>query len=210
VQLTAVYRQSDERLIRLVDQVFMGQLTSESVEMLRWLQRPLDVSHEPHAVRLCFENRAVDMWNRERLEEHSGDLVPFRSEDWGAGALLTQVPVPALLCLKVGAPVMLLRNIDLTRGLVNGARGEVLSLSHEAIHVQFPCGPAIICQHTFCVFDPQKGTVGATRRQFPLRLAYALTVHKAQGLELPAVVIDARDMRRPGMFLLTMAEIQVI
>jgi ATP-dependent exoDNAse (exonuclease V) alpha subunit len=52
--------------------------------------------------------------------------------------------------------------------------------------------------------------VGATRRQFPLRLAYALTVHKAQGLELPAVVIDARDMRRPGMFLLTMAEIQVI
>jgi hypothetical protein len=49
----------------------------------------------------------------------------------------------------------------------------------------------------FTSFKPSTGEVTATRRQFPLRLAYALTIHKAQGLELPAVVVDATGIFKP-------------
>ncbi|ELU04968.1 hypothetical protein CAPTEDRAFT_57783, partial [Capitella teleta] len=92
--------------------------------------------------------------------------------------------------LKVACPVMLVRNLDQDAGLVNGARGKVEGFAPEAISVKFDNGQvAKISLFLFTKFNAQSRSVAASRQQFPLVLAYALTIHKAQGLELPAVEV---------------------
>ena len=99
----------------------------------------------------------------------------------------------ANLKLAVGARVMFRRNIDTKHGLVNGAIGSVTEISKTTITVQFdkieaPCTiervkSRFIVMKNFYVY----------RKQFPLILAYAVTVHKCQGLSLDCAIIDLSD-----------------
>ena len=99
----------------------------------------------------------------------------------------------AKLSLSVGARVMLRRNIDTKAGLVNGALGTVLSITFEHVTVQF--------DH---MNDPYKVEMVKSRfmvmknfyvyrKQFPLILAYAVTIHKCQGLSLDCAIVDLSD-----------------
>eukprot|EP00731_Ephydatia_muelleri_P023421 Em0015g1004a len=97
----------------------------------------------------------------------------------------------AVLKLAVGARVMLRRNINTMEGLVNGALGTVKSIGVHCIHVMFDHNPAKECQikrvrSKFQVI--QKCFV--YRKQFPLILAFAVTIHKCQGLSLDCAIID--------------------
>ena len=99
----------------------------------------------------------------------------------------------AKLLLAVGARVMLRRNIDTKTGLVNGALGTVLSISSERITVQF--------DHVSEPYDVDKVQTKfmvmknfyVYREQFPLILAYAVTIHKCQGLSLDCAIVDLSD-----------------
>ena len=96
----------------------------------------------------------------------------------------------AEITLAVGARIMLRRNIDTKKGLVNGALGTIKAISNSKIKIKFdhvidPCDiEKVKCrfmlQKTFCVY----------RRQFPLSIAYAVTIHKCQGLSLDCAIVD--------------------
>ena len=99
----------------------------------------------------------------------------------------------AKLVLAIGARVMLRRNIDTTIGLVNGAIGTVLCISKEQIKVKF--------DHISAPYDMERvqskfmvmKNFYVYRQQFPLMLAYAITIHKSQGLSLDCTIVDLSD-----------------
>ena len=99
----------------------------------------------------------------------------------------------AKLCLAVGARVMLRRNLDTKAGLVNGAIGTVLSIASNHVTVQF--------NHVSTPYDVERvkskfmmtKNFYVYRKQFPLILAYAVTIHKCQGLSLDCAIVDLSD-----------------
>ena len=99
----------------------------------------------------------------------------------------------AKLSLAVGARVMLRRNLDTKSGLVNGAMGTVLSITSQHVTVQFdhitqPCNIEMV-KSKFMVMK----NYYVYRKQFPLILAYAITIHKCQGLSLDCAIIDLSE-----------------
>ena len=99
----------------------------------------------------------------------------------------------AKLCLAVGARVMLRSNLDTKAGLVNGAIGTVLSIASNHVTVQF--------DHVSTPYDVERvkskfmvmKNFYVYRKQFPLILAYAVTIHKCQGLSLDCAIVDLSD-----------------
>ena len=90
--------------------------------------------------------------------------------------------------------------VNLSRTLVNGLCGIVTSLDTDSVTVHFPSirKTESIKVYSFTIFDREKGRDIACRMQIPLTLAFAHTVHKAQGLTMDKVIIDCRHMKNPG------------
>jgi len=102
-------------------------------------------------------------------------------------------PYEVELNIKEKSQVMLLTNLDPLAGLVNGSRGVVTGFSSDGYPlVKFLNGPAYSVKVPPASWssDSEKEDGGITREQIPLRLAYALTIHKAQGASLDSALID--------------------
>jgi PIF1-like helicase/Helitron helicase-like domain at N-terminus len=114
------------------------------------------------------------------------------------------------LTLKVGCRVMLLRNIDVAGGLVNGTIGTVYEVEDKLVGVVFQCGVEMKRVEVRRVtFRGVAGGVRIARRQFPLMLAWGLTVHKAQGLTLGKVIVDEIEgFRTYGQFYVAMSRVR--
>lgn len=96
--------------------------------------------------------------------------------------------IASVISLKVGAQVMLRKNLDVEAGLVNGSRGVVVDISPDAVLVRFLCGNVIrIIRHEYSAGDKY---ARISRDQFPLSLAWACTIHKSQSLTLDTVSCD--------------------
>jgi len=96
--------------------------------------------------------------------------------------------IPEVITLKEGAQVMLKFNYDVNSGLVNGSRGVVLAITDEGVMVRFVSGCRILI--TPHVWDLKDGNTIVTRKQIPLILAWAITVHKSQGCTLDYAICD--------------------
>lgn len=160
-------------------------------------------------------NREVDAYNLkelEKLDKGSDDSLVevYNSVDDDQGkpnskhsSQLKSLKAPSELELRVGSQVMLLKNLNTSRGLVNGARGRVVSFeSYESFEFSKPnilsnkrfpkvefevnLGGEKVIDSIVLVgesFDIQEGSViKASRNQIPLMLAWAISIHKAQGL----------------------------
>ena len=114
----------------------------------------------------------------------------------------------AKLSLAVGARVMLRRNIDTKAGLVNGTLGTVLSITAEHVIVHFdhmttPYNVAMV-KSKFIVLK----NFYVYRKQFPLILAYAVTIYKCQGLSLDCAIVDLSQVFSPGMAYLALSRVR--
>ena len=172
--------------------------------------------------KLYCHNSDVDAENNRRLGELSGAPATFRAKDTieslggGGGSAVKQLSahaekylVPAKLRLKVGAQVVLLQNKDLRHGLANGTRGVVVSIAnatskdgkHDNIptpKVRFDNGRTLnmFPSEFKCSKGPNGGSI--TRAQVPLKLAWASTVHKSQGMTLSRVEVAISKAFDPG------------
>ena len=224
VELVKVLRQRDQRLVDALNEVRVARVSSATCALFRSLSRPLPPNAEGVLpTRLYSVNANVDAENAGELAKLPGESVTFeaheRGDDAGAlDALRKNCPVPASLTLKVGAQVVLLRNVD--DDLVNGSRGVVKAFvsknetefarhrSSFRIHPSlatiadsmFPRVPLVAFDNgRVLAVGPAEfsahggGKKYAERLQTPLKLAWALTVHKSQGMTISQLETNLRD-----------------
>ncbi len=200
LELSKVYRQENRHFLRLLDTVRLNQADYEDLEDLNRRCLP-NFEPEDFFITLCATNAKADAINRRKLSEIN--LPETRYTATVSGSFDPRLyPTELILSLKIGAQVMFLKN-DPARQFVNGTIGKVASLSKHSITVEveeYGARRTIeaepmeweILRYKPSAEDPQKietETIG-TFLQFPLRLAWAITIHKSQGKTFDKVIID--------------------
>jgi ATP-dependent exoDNAse (exonuclease V) alpha subunit len=159
--------------------------------------------------RLLTHNAAVDKWNALCLAELPGVERIHQAETWGPSSqvefLTKNLLTPATLRLKPGARVMFTVNRP-DSGFVNGQTGVVADLRGSGITVETHGGRIDVEPFTW-LFDPGDRSAGAFK-QYPIRLANGVTIHKAQGLSLDAAFIDIRAAREPGQAYVALSRVR--
>jgi len=203
MQLTDVKRQSDQAFISILQKIRKGLCPDYVTKAL------LDTRHNKIekdgviATRLCTHKVDVEDLNVSSLKQLEGDSKIFQSTDSEEGyssMLDTQCPVPAKLELKLGAQVILCKNLDVQRGLVNGARGVVTGYdgkNHGNPIVKFVCGVTDTMKTSRFIIRVGPGST-VVRRQIPLKLAWAISIHKSQGMTLDCVEISLAKVFETG------------
>ena len=200
--LAEQHRQTDEALLDILDRLRAGDLRRRHAEQLlaRTEAAPDDISS---LTELHTTNVDVDRINSGRLAELEGDTVQYQAAHTGGAnyveTLSRSVLAPQVLELKLGALVMAVRN-DPSRRYANGSIGIVTAFEPGTDYplVQFRIGREItMTPETWELRDGDKKRAGIT--QIPLRLAWAITVHKSQGMTLDAARIDLRKAFVEGM-----------
>ncbi|XP_078455718.1 ATP-dependent DNA helicase PIF1 [Lampetra planeri] len=194
MELTQVRRQKDQAFIRVLQMVRTGRCTDEVTRCLVATKNNAIEKDGILATRLCTHRDDVQLINTCQLAKLPGETRMFDALDSDpsqAKALDAMCPVEASLQLRKGAQVMLTKNLDVQRGLVNGARGVVTDFSTEKCGlplVRFACGVVQAVQAERWVVRAGGGNV-ITRKQLPLRLAWAISIHKSQGMSLDCVEV---------------------
>ncbi len=189
--LNEQYRQDDGEFLDLLSAWRHGDLDTLHYEILE--SRLGKVPKKSVATRLYTHNANVDKVNAESLSVIGGSSRVFRMSSHGSRGLVetlkAQCLSPEVLELKEGAVVMFTRN-NFEAGYVNGTLGEVTSFSPLGVPiVKTRSGKMIAAeQQEWAIQDGNKILAKVT--QVPLRLAWAITVHKSQGMSLDAAVID--------------------
>lgn len=197
LELNQVFRQSDEGLIRVLNRIREGEVDEDDLSLLNECVRPVRTLGEGDAyVILTPTNAAAQRINMAYLDALPGRLSSYEagvSGDFNPNAH----PTDTTLQLKPGAKVILLRN-DSDRRWVNGTVARISRLTDKQVWVdvngkEFEIEPAAWESRRYAYDSAQEKiveSVAGTFKQFPLRLAWALTIHKAQGLTLDKVYID--------------------
>ena len=206
--LTRVFRQSgDDAFLQILGELRIAKLSNKSAALLRRLKHT-DLSEwtsrgiEP--TRLQCYNADVDSINEARLKALKTAPEHLPCVDKGDGERYARHhPYAATLKLKIGAQVMLLSNLDVSAGLANGARGVVEefvrapSRSVDGVVVRWASGKTTTVDRDAKTVE-EGGREVFSRSQFPLRLAWAVTIHKAQGQTLDLLEVDLRGCREFG------------
>jgi ATP-dependent DNA helicase PIF1 len=202
VQLTKVFRQNDREFIDILAEIRAGTAPESTLRaLLARCSAPLDLEDGILPTQLFTHRADVDAINDRQLNSLDGNLVNFTAQDSGdVAALQAACPAPRTLKLKVGAQVMLTRNLSSRQGLVNGARGVVEKFTPSGLPViKFALGgdSMTIGRERYSI--RQGGQDVAVRSQIPLALAWAVTVHKSQGLTLDRVEVSLDRAFEAGM-----------
>lgn len=161
------------------------------------------------ATRLCSHTKDADIINETKLKALPGQPQIFEAQDSVPGTtkqLDQQTPVPSRLELKVGAQVMLLKNINVGSGLVNGARGVVKTFQDGLPVVQFRNKQYIARHERWVVKRASGGSLA--RKQVPLKLAWAFSIHKSQGLTLDCVEMSLGRVFEAGQAYVALSRAQ--
>ena len=203
VNLRQVHRQDDPDFVSILNQFRVGKVTKDGAEILK---RRVAMFPKSEILRLFTHNTQVNKWNGYQLGTIDSPEHVFHAEGSGPTDdvewLQKNLTTPSELCLKVGARVMVTANLPSAdkQSIIaaNGDMGTVYGWDPTAICVTLDNGREIDVEHHTWDFDPTSERNTGTFRQFPLRLAWACTIHKSQGLTLDAALIDIRAAREPG------------
>ena len=187
--LTEQHRQSDPVFLGLLAAIRNGTVEEEHKEVLRERRK-----HEgDSATKLFTHNADVDRLNSDELGKLSGSPHTYRATTGGIPFLVERLTKsclsPSTLVLKEGAVVMFTRNKP-DQSYVNGTLGKVIGFTQGGFpQVETKDGATIIPQRETWKME-ENGQIKAQFTQIPLRLAWAITVHKSQGMSLDEASMD--------------------
>ncbi len=190
--LSEQHRQEDPIFLNILTALRSGSLTEDHIESLRDRRR---MSEDADITKLYSHNADVDRINIDRLRKLGGKEKTYTMTSSGSPKLVEQMKKgclsPEKLTVKIGARVMFTRN-NPAEGYVNGSIGDVVDFDGETKYpvVQMKSGRMICVQPGMWSIDGDNNSPIALLRQLPLRLAWAMTVHKSQGMSLDGAFID--------------------
>ena len=195
IEFLKIYRQNDPGFIELLEHVRLGQMSSKDLTMIN--SRVSLCDDERMRITLTSTNADAKRINDGRLGEIQSEPSTYKAVYAGKAKITSDVAEESLT-LKVGAQVMFTKN-DRARRWVNGTIGEVTELGENNVKVKLESGDEHVVEMESWEtieyeYDPEKKccikTVVGTVQQLPLRLAWAITIHKSQSLTFDRVAID--------------------
>ena len=196
IELTQVYRQTDHQFIQLLDRIRRNDIEEDDLDMLN--KQLFDGSNEDGIVTLCTTNAIADSINQQKLASISSPQVSFQANLTGQFSSHI-LPADSVLNLKEGAQIMFLRN-DTDLQYANGTLGIVRSLTTDKITVDTLDGKykgIEVTKATWEMIRYQAGNDGYIKeeiigsyKQYPIKLAWAVTIHKSQGATFDKVILD--------------------
>lgn len=212
IELTTLHRTKDEEFGQILSKIRVGQCDNEVVEYLAHIaQNSLVYDSDP--TYLFGRNAEVERINRYRLDQLPTDetllfadiknhakLDAKRIEKWA-----NLLPISPQLTIKVDAPVLF--TVNKWGKFVNGDRGVVTSIEDDQIYVQKEGDIIRVDRHDFELLELELDDDGAmntkasaTLSQFPLKLAYGVTIHKSQGMSIDHLVCNVDHIFAPSQF----------
>jgi ATP-dependent DNA helicase PIF1 len=226
-ELTDVFRQKDKAFVELLHRIRLNKTTPEDVQLLEGLKKPLDCSDGILPTKIYPHNETVNEENDRNYALLDGKEHMYKAIDKSKNPesyLLKQLqkssPALDVVRLKVGTQVMLVANEDVDKGFCNGARGVVTDFidvtdaeqrakyKYEGTEVSISkilpvVTYAIHGRTKVKVVNPyswsrEKGREIVSRHQIPLRPAWAITIHKTQGMSLSRVEMSLAEAFAEG------------
>lgn len=200
IELTKVFRQSDDHFIALLNQVRGNKLTSQTIEELNKRHLPNFKDHEGY-ITLTTHNKKAHQINDSRLSLLKSHRQKFKATIVGNFPEYIY-PTDEELILKVGAQVMFVKNDPSPlKSYYNGKIGRIVDLDKETVTIQCEGDEDSISVSAlewnnikYTLNDESKEineSIEGTFKQIPLKLAWAITIHKSQGLTFEKAIIDA-------------------
>lgn len=197
IELSRVFRQSDNQFIRILDKIRRNEVEDEEYTTLNERLNP-DFKNRDGYITLTTTNAIADNINRAKLDEINEPLVNFQATL--TGQFNDRIPpADTILSLKVGAQVMFLRN-DPDSKYVNGTIGNVKEVEKDKVVIETQeAGNQLInlkradwemIRYKASTDGKIEEEVIGSFKQFPLKLAWAVTIHKSQGKTFDHVIID--------------------
>lgn len=215
VEFQEVYRQADMQFLEILEHVRMNKVTSETLMHLN-SRVCLPTKEDGLVITLTSRNDSADAINQKRLAEIDAEEFVYEGTVQGRFEE-KRLPVEMELKLKVGAQVMFTRNEPQKRW-VNGTIGTVVKLSKDEIQVAVDGGETYVvpcCSWDSCTYEYDraerklKKEVTGSFAQYPLKLAWAITVHKSQGMTFEKMVLDlSRGMFAAGQLYVALSRVR--
>lgn len=199
--LEKVYRQSDADFLNMLYEIRVGKVSDDTIKKIRsTANNCLKNADGIKPTKLFVRNMDVDKLNQTELVKLPGQSRIYNAIDEIFSNDTKEIEAVKKNSLywerlefKVGAQVILLKNLSTEDGLVNGSRGVIESMEEEYIMVRFLNEQVVAIKEETQEFKNQFDKVIFSRKQFPLKLAWALTTHKSQGMSLDYVEIDLKN-----------------
>jgi uncharacterized protein YpbB len=209
IELSKIFRQTDDVFISILNNLRNNQISKVDIQNLnQYVQPDFDLKANKGYITLTTHNAKADAMNAQALEDLEGKVVTYKPE------LVDDFPdkiypVEENLKLKVGAQVMFVKNdLSFDKKYFNGKMGFIKSLSSQEILVHFPDENTTIEVEKYewqnIRYKVDENTkeieeeVLGTFVHYPIKLAWAITVHKSQGLTFDKAVLDVSQVFLPG------------
>ncbi|MEC4048159.1 helix-turn-helix domain-containing protein [Flavobacterium sp. SUN046] len=209
IELSKIYRQTDDAFISILNNLRNNTITHNDIEVLnRFVQPNFDLKANKGYITLTTHNAKADQINLQSIKDLKGPSLFYKADI--IGDFPDKIyPLESTLELKVGAQVMFVKNdASFDKKFYNGKMGFIQFLSEKEIHVHFPEENKTIelekneWQNIRYTVDENtkeiKEDVLGTFSQFPIKLAWAITVHKSQGLTFDKAALDVSQVFMPG------------
>ncbi len=219
IELDKIFRQQDEDFIHILNNLRNNTVTKQDVETLNTHYRAIiPPSAAEGVITLTTHNRAADAINEQALAKLPGKVHRFDAEikDEFPQSLY---PVLPELELKVGAQIMFIRN-DQDKAYFNGKLAKVTAIDGDDISVEMldDGTPYTLKQEHWenkryaldAVTKEQKEEVLGIFSQYPVKLAWAITVHKSQGLTFDKAIIDVGSAFAPGQVYVALSRLRTL
>lgn len=210
IELTKMHRTHDAEFTNILSKIRKGEVDTQTIEYIKSLEKNSALENSTY---LFGKNEHVEKMNRDKLAELSSPAVMLIAQnniikgvhENKVANWQKSLPVPDTLTLKVGAPVLFC--VNKWGKYANGERGVIREITNEAVMVEKNDSLVRVEPHVFELGEFHANEDGklksitlATMSQFPLKLAYAITIHKSQGMSIDNLVCNVDNIFTPSQF----------